>query len=893
MKLISCYIAGFGRIEDYKYEFSDGLNAFLEENGWGKSTFCAFIKAMFYGLEYSPRTRQLTERKHYKPWSGAVYGGNLVFSTGEKTYRIERTFGTKDKDDVFALIDESTGRQSDDYSEKVGEELFEVDREAFEKSIFIPQDMVETTMTDSLNAKIGDLAQAKDDMRGFDAAISRIEDAKKVYTQTSQINPGKLKRIQAQISAANEARDMMPVKSEAYANRRSLIDEKNKRLSELRAQKTKLSELIAKRSKREQELALYKKNQEDIQKDQSELAVLDDFFASGIPDEETLSDIREKQKQVETLKGRFEEILRTQPNRTDAMRLESLFDERELSAEQIDAYAQDAERIRELRLAAEHNQMPEAEKQQLAELSFYFSNKLPDEDELDYMMERTNELSRLDGELAVKEETQALAREENDRMGHAVSKPSYGFAVLMTLLGIVSAFGAFAFYFLIGGANGIIFASVFSAVTVIFLLTALINVLHRKKQYRLAADEASKRYGEASEELSRARAARQEVLDEITGFLDDYLVKASDSYHQMVQEIQNKAVLYQHLLEEEKKYVELNSAGTEELSAKQLSLYTALSQYAFIYGVDLYADQNEVELVQDLRRDAEVYAVYIKNTELLADVEKQRNELMGEIDEFMGRFPRLSEEEVTIDMIAKNTATYNRLTEHVETLTKEMEQMDISDLPKDGKSVEELQAEQTAVDEETDELSAQLVRDNEDLLRIASELEECEEEQDRLPSLLEEKVAMEEKVECYEEAISYLGQARDQFLGRYMGPLRRGLKDYLSMLYSDSDAALMAKNFTLDMDMGIHYSHQGSTKDVAYLSAGYRDLAAFCSRMALIDVLYPGEKPIAILDDPFTDLDEEKVEAALSLIGEFAKDRQLLYFTCHASRMPDQRSTGA
>ena len=165
-------------------------------------------------------------------------------------------------------------------------------------------------------------------------------------------------------------------------------------------------------------------------------------------------------------------------------------------------------------------------------------------------------------------------------------------------------------------------------------------------------------------------------------------------------------------------------------------------------------------------------------------------------------------------------------------------------------------------------------------------LEECEEEQDRLPALMEEKARYEEQVECYDEAIAYLCQARDQFLGRYMGPLRRGLKGYLSRLYSDSDAALIAKNFTLDMDMGIHYSHQGSTKDVAYLSAGYRDLAAFCSRMALIDVLYPGEKPIAILDDPFTDLDEEKVGAALSLIEELSRDRQLLYFTCHKSRMP-------
>ena len=713
-----------------------------------------------------------------------------------------------------------------------------------------------------------------------------IEEAKKVYTLTSQINPGKLKKINSQISDAKEAGDLLPVRTEAYENRQKLIEEKNHRLSELKNEKTKLADQIARRSKREQELALYKKDLEDKKKDLEELGKLDDFFASGIPDEETLNDIREKQKNLETLRGRFEEILRTQPNRTDAMRLESLFDERELSAEQIEAYAADAERIRELRLSAEHNQMPEDEKQQLAELSFYFSKKLPTSEELDEVLERTNELTRLDGELAVKEAAVKAAREEADSVKSKADNPLSMVSVLLFLLGIVCGVGAALFYYMVGDGTGIIITTVFAAAATILLLTSVISVIHRKRVRKQRNAETDERLAQAEEDLFTAQKTRDVIITEIKAFLEDYLVRATDSYHQMIQEIQNKTVLYKHLLEEDKKYVEINSAGTEELSAKQLTLYTALSHYAFVYGVDLYTDQNEVELVQDLRRDSALYGVYRKNKELLSDVEKQQNELTASIEAFLGRFPGTEEEPVSVDLIAKNAATYNRLSEHVAELTAEMEKLDISDLPEDSKSVEQLQEEQAAMDEEMDELSGQLVRDNEDLLHIAHELEECEEIHDRLPALLEEKAVMEEKVECYDEAIRYLGQARDQFLGRYMGPLRRGLKDYLSRLYSDSDAALIAKNFTLDMDMGIHYSHQGSTKDVAYLSAGYRDLAAFCSRMALIDVLYPKEKPIAILDDPFTDLDEEKIVAALDFIKEISGDRQLLYFTCHKSRMP-------
>ena len=50
MKLLECRIENFGCLSGQTFVFSDGLTAILEENGFGKSTLAAFIKAMFYGL---------------------------------------------------------------------------------------------------------------------------------------------------------------------------------------------------------------------------------------------------------------------------------------------------------------------------------------------------------------------------------------------------------------------------------------------------------------------------------------------------------------------------------------------------------------------------------------------------------------------------------------------------------------------------------------------------------------------------------------------------------------------------------------------------------------------------------------------------------------------------
>ena len=48
--------------------------------------------------------------------------------------------------------------------------------------------------------------------------------------------------------------------------------------------------------------------------------------------------------------------------------------------------------------------------------------------------------------------------------------------------------------------------------------------------------------------------------------------------------------------------------------------------------------------------------------------------------------------------------------------------------------------------------------------------------------------------------------------------------------------------------------------------------------------MYPKEKPFLVLDDPFVNLDEEKMAHGNELFGKISGEYQILYFTCHASR---------
>ena len=127
---------------------------------------------------------------------------------------------------------------------------------------------------------------------------------------------------------------------------------------------------------------------------------------------------------------------------------------------------------------------------------------------------------------------------------------------------------------------------------------------------------------------------------------------------------------------------------------------------------------------------------------------------------------------------------------------------------------------------------------------------------------------------------SFLQTAKEQFSARYLGPIENGFGKYYELLTGDHSGDWM-----VDANIAVQMKEQGEMRETKWLSAGYQDLLGICMRLALVDAMYPDEKPFLVLDDPFVNLDEEKVVHGNELLSKIAGEYQILYFTCHSSRM--------
>ena len=202
MKIIECYIENFGKLSAKKFDFSDGFNTLLAENGYGKTTLSVFIKCMLYGMSDTKKmSLDENERKRYLPWSGAACSGSLTFKVGDKLYRVERIFAPKAADDRFKLYDLTLGRESEDYSENLGEELFGIDADGFERTVFLSERaLTPKSENKSVSAKLSDLVGCDGDIGVMDDAMKALEDRRKFYFKKG--GAGELASIKSKITEA-------------------------------------------------------------------------------------------------------------------------------------------------------------------------------------------------------------------------------------------------------------------------------------------------------------------------------------------------------------------------------------------------------------------------------------------------------------------------------------------------------------------------------------------------------------------------------------------------------------------------------------------------------------------------------------------------------------------
>ncbi len=294
MKLIECYIENFGKLSAYSYTFSDGLNVIKGYNGFGKTTLSVFIKSMLFGIDTKKTKGEESDRKRYMPWQGGRFGGSLTFENLGKRYRIERTFGSKASGDVFAIFDTESGSPSHDFTEKVGEELFGIDAEGFEMTVFLSEKKLTLNgSNDTVTTKLSNLVGVDGDMGSFDTALEKLEKMEKHY-QHRRGSGGLIGSVKAEISNLDAEILLLSSKKSECSEVENELSEVSQKLfsAEEKRKECELKRLTAEREKE------FIKKRESLLECENEIKKENEFFKGAPPTREEVRMYEKKKNEA-------------------------------------------------------------------------------------------------------------------------------------------------------------------------------------------------------------------------------------------------------------------------------------------------------------------------------------------------------------------------------------------------------------------------------------------------------------------------------------------------------------------------------------------------------------------------------------------------------------------
>lgn len=185
---IKTMTATFGKLQGERLTLEPGLNIITAPNEGGKSTWCAFLKAMFYGIDTRDRDRKghLADKNRYQPWSGAPMEGEITLEWQGQDITIRRgprgnvPFGSFSA--VYTGTEEPVPGLTAD---TCGQMLLGVGREVYERSAFIGQSgTLAIRSAPELEARIAALVSSGEE----DVSYSQVERQLKEWLNRRKVN---------------------------------------------------------------------------------------------------------------------------------------------------------------------------------------------------------------------------------------------------------------------------------------------------------------------------------------------------------------------------------------------------------------------------------------------------------------------------------------------------------------------------------------------------------------------------------------------------------------------------------------------------------------------------------------------------------------------------------
>lgn len=217
--------ANFGVLQNRTLELTPKLNIIEAPNEYGKTTWCAFLRAMLYGVDTSQRSRagRKADKVLYAPWSGAPMAGTMELSFGGKSITLSRYTRTASAPmREFSAVYSSSGRPVPELTVgSAGEVLTGASLPVFERTAFVGPAGLGVRQEAELERKIASLVTAGTESGAFTEAAARLRTWQRKCRYRSS---GRLPELEAEIASVKETLAIMENTAEEIARAEEMAE---------------------------------------------------------------------------------------------------------------------------------------------------------------------------------------------------------------------------------------------------------------------------------------------------------------------------------------------------------------------------------------------------------------------------------------------------------------------------------------------------------------------------------------------------------------------------------------------------------------------------------------------------------------------------------------------
>lgn len=792
---------------------------------------------MFFGMDSKEGKKK---RKKYEPWQGGVYGGSIEFEYRKVNYRVNRTFGKTKKDDKYKLYDLTNRKDSDRFTEKLGEEIFGLDDVSFCRSIYMPQafDYSSLKDSDSIRAKLSNLVEDTNDMNNYENAEKKLEKKRKEL-KADRGNGGLINELRAELQKKIEDKEAAKSCKIQFEIEKNNIIELEKEASKKEGD---IEEKSVENAKKEVEKRVIweqiDKLKKKVSEKKEEIGKIDKKYVADYPTDE---EIKQQYDNVILLKKESVKLKEIKEKMADRIGYNISDNQMENEISKIEKLCNENE---ELHKELEDNKISTEEEAEYKELHKRFANGVPTDEDINTIRKQLIEIDN-------------LKNFQNTIGDSGIANRQLIISMICGILGIVSM--ALGIFFII---TSLIIPGV--SLFVVGILVTFVSFVMKKN---LNTYKGVKSADSVDERMMEKRK-------EIDSFFKKYFDAAENVAEnaEVIEELQ--ATIRKYKLIGEKK------SKCEEISPKMIEndmvLKNLFSQY---YPNKEYYNS----FIGTLKND---YSEYLNQKREEKGYEGEIERIEKEIYDFVEKY-KLPETDYgkLIETLKSDLNQKEQLLKGLEEAENELKKYEQENLEIGVSNDYVMQGSSESSDiendkKELDELKTKIARKRASIDAYQKEIEKISLIDDEIDDLNERINVNQKMYELIEMTEKYLEKAKENLANNYVLRVEENFKKYSGLILKDR----ICEREHIGNDLTIKIDQQGVMRDIGDFSVGISDGIAICMRLALVEALFREEKPFLIFDDPFVNLDDIHMQYALEQINEISKEYQVLYFVCHSSR---------